>query len=60
MRERNASPGGAVGLNAIGRLWRDDSLVNPKGPEMYFRGSTPFCTPVTLEARSLTSNLEGR
>jgi hypothetical protein len=29
MRERHDQPGGAVGLNAIGRLWRDDSLGNP-------------------------------
>ena len=29
MRERNDKPGGVVCLNAIGRLWRDDSLGNP-------------------------------
>jgi hypothetical protein len=29
MRERNDKPGGAVRLNAIERLWRDDSLGNP-------------------------------
>jgi hypothetical protein len=29
VRERNDKPGGAVCLNAIGRLWRDDSLGNP-------------------------------
>ena len=29
MRERNDKPGRAVCLNAIGRLWRDDSLGNP-------------------------------
>ena len=29
MRERNDQPGGAGCLNAIGRLWRDDSLGNP-------------------------------
>jgi hypothetical protein len=29
MRERNDKPGRAVYLNAIGRLWRDDSLGNP-------------------------------
>jgi hypothetical protein len=29
MRQHNDKPGGAVRLNAIGRLWRDDSLGNP-------------------------------
>jgi len=29
MRERNDKPGGAVCLNPIGRLWRDDSSSNP-------------------------------
>jgi hypothetical protein len=29
MRERNVQPGGAVCLNAIGRLARDESLGNP-------------------------------
>jgi hypothetical protein len=29
MRERNDKPGGAVCLNPIGRLWRDDSSGNP-------------------------------
>jgi len=29
LRERNDQPGGAVCLNAIGRLCRDESLGNP-------------------------------
>ena len=29
MRQRNDQPRGAVCLNAIGRLWRDDRLGNP-------------------------------
>jgi len=29
MRERHVQPGDAACLSAIGRLWRDDRLVNP-------------------------------
>jgi hypothetical protein len=29
MRQQHDQPGGAVCLNAIGRLWTDDSLGNP-------------------------------
>src|SRR5438105_2632999 len=36
------------------------SAGSTDAPERYFRGSMPFCTRVTLGARSLTSNLEGQ
>ena len=47
-------------VRKCGTLCASVGVDQTEAPEIEFRGAMPFYTRVTLEARSLTSNLEGR